>query len=97
MAGKRWVPLKPKATLPQATLQSRFWLTYTYDADGRRTATAGSLAAVALPANVSGGSKTACNAGNEQTKFNGTALSCDADGNLIGDGTNPTLGTRATI
>ncbi len=32
-------------------------LTYTYDSDGRRTATAGSLAAVTLPANVTGGSQ----------------------------------------
>jgi YD repeat-containing protein len=63
-------------------------LTYTYDADGRRTATNGSLASVTLPANVAGGSSTTYNADNEQSKFNGTSLSYDADGNLTGDGTN---------
>jgi RHS repeat-associated protein len=63
-------------------------LTYTYDSDGRRTATAGSLAAVTLPANVTGGASTVYNADNAQTKFNGTALSYDANGNLTNDGTN---------
>ncbi len=64
-------------------------LTYTYDSDGRRTATAGSLAAVTLPANVTGGaSSTVYNADNAQTKFNGTALNYDANGNLTTDGTN---------
>jgi RHS repeat-associated protein len=63
-------------------------LTYTYDADGRRTATAGSLATVALPANVAGGTSTAYNADNSQTKFNGTTHSYDTNGNLTGDGTN---------
>jgi len=61
-------------------------LTYSYDADGRRTATAGSLAAVTLPANVTG--TTSYNADNEQSQFNGTSLSYDANGNLTGDGTN---------
>ena len=61
-------------------------LTYSYDADGRRTATAGSLAAVTLPANVTG--TTSYNADNEQSTFNGTSLSYDANGNLTGDGTN---------
>jgi RHS repeat-associated protein len=63
-------------------------LTYTYDADGRRTTTAGSLAAVTLPANVAGGTNTAYNADNAQTKFNGTLLSHDSNGNLLSDGTN---------
>jgi YD repeat-containing protein len=63
-------------------------LTYTYDSDGRRTATAGSLATVTLPANVTGGTSTVYNADNAQTKFNGTALSYDSNGNLTGDGTN---------
>ena len=63
-------------------------LTYTYDADGRRTVTAGSLAAVTLPANVAGGTGTAYNADNSQTAFNGTSLSYDLNGNLTGDGTN---------
>jgi YD repeat-containing protein len=63
-------------------------LTYTYDSDGRRTATAGSLAAVTLPANVTGGASTVYNADNAQTTFNGTALNYDANGNLTSDGTN---------
>jgi len=60
--------------------------TYSYDADGRRTGTAGSLTAVTLPANVTG--TTSYNADNAQTTFNGTALSYDANGNLTSDGTN---------
>jgi len=63
-------------------------LTYAYDANGRRTSTAGSLGAVTLPANVAGGSSTAYNADNAQSMFNGTSLSYDANGNLTGDGTN---------
>lgn len=63
-------------------------LTYVYDAKGRRTSTAGSLGAVTLPANVAGGTSTAYNADNAQTKFNGTTLSYDADGDLLSDGTN---------
>jgi len=70
---------------PPSNLRS---LTYSYDANGRRTATAGSLAAVTLPANVTGGTSTVYNADNEQTKFNGTALSFDNNGNLLSDGTN---------
>ena len=61
-------------------------LTYSYDADGRRTATAGSLAAVTLPANVTGTANY--KADSEQSQFNGTSLSYDANGNLTGDGTN---------
>ncbi len=60
-------------------------LTYSYDADGRRTATSGSLAAVSLPAALS---SATYNAGNEQTKFGGTSLSYDSAGQLTGDGTN---------
>lgn len=41
-----------------------------------------------LPGNVAGGSGTAYNADNEQTSFNGTSLSYQANGNLSGDGTN---------
>ncbi len=59
-------------------------LTYSYDADGRRTATAGSLATVTLPANVTG--TTSYNADNEQSTFNGTSLSYDANGNLTSAG-----------
>jgi RHS repeat-associated protein len=60
-------------------------LSYTYDADGRRTAAGGSLAAVNLPAAVS---SNTFNADNGMTGFNGTTLSYDANGNLTGDGTN---------
>ena len=60
-------------------------LTYVYDADGRVSTKGGSLAAVTLPAAVSGNT---FNAANEMTAFNGTALSYDANGNLTGDGTN---------
>jgi hypothetical protein len=35
----------------------------------------------------SGSTKTAYNADNEQTKFNGTSFTFDAGGNLTGDGT----------
>ncbi|MBF6560627.1 MAG: RHS repeat-associated core domain-containing protein [Candidatus Binataceae bacterium] len=41
---------------------------------------------MALPANVAGGSSTAYNAGNEQTKFNGASLSYDLNGNLSSGG-----------
>ncbi len=60
-------------------------LAYTYDADERRSSMGGSLAAVSLPQAVSGNT---FNAGNEMTAFNGTALSYDANGNLLSDGTN---------
>ncbi len=60
-------------------------LTYVYDADGRVSTKGGSLAAVTLPAAVSG---NRLNAANEMTAFNGTALSYDANGNLLSDGTN---------
>jgi RHS repeat-associated protein len=43
---------------------------------------------VTLPANVTGGASTVYNADNAQTKFNGTALNYDANGNLTSDGTN---------
>jgi RHS repeat-associated protein len=41
---------------------------------------------VTLPANVAGGTSTTYNADNEQTAFNGTTFSFDANGNLTGDG-----------
>jgi hypothetical protein len=63
-------------------------LAYTYDADGERIATAGSLAAVTLLVNVAGGTNTAYNAANEQTSFSGTTHSYDADGHLISDGSS---------
>jgi YD repeat-containing protein len=43
---------------------------------------------VSLPTNVTGGASTVYNADNAQTKFNGTALSYDNNGNLLSDGTN---------
>ncbi len=45
-------------------------LSYSYDADGRRTSMGGSLAAVTLPGNLSG---NAYNANHEHVAFNGTA------------------------
>ena len=53
--------------------------------NGRVSTKGGSLAAVTLPAAVSGNT---FNAANEMTAFNGTALSYDANGNLLSDGTN---------
>jgi RHS repeat-associated protein len=53
---------------------------------GRRIATNGSLAAVALPANVAGGTSTTYNVDNEQSKFNGTSFVYDANGNLTSNG-----------
>ncbi len=60
-------------------------LSYTYDADGRRTSSGGSLAAVTLPTAVNGNT---FNADNGMTGFNSAALSYDANGNLTSDGTN---------
>ena len=60
-------------------------LSYTYDAAGRRNSSGGSLAAVNLPAAISGNT---FNADNGMTGFNGTALNYDSNGNLQGDGTN---------
>lgn len=63
-------------------------LTYSYDTDGRRVATAGSLAAVTLPANLTGGTSTVYNADNAQTKFSGISHVFNAAGNMTSDGTN---------
>ncbi|MGB8414566.1 MAG: hypothetical protein WCE23_17255 [Candidatus Binatus sp.] len=60
-------------------------LAYGYDADGRVTSKNGTLAAIGLPAAVSG---NAFNADNGMTGFGGATLSYDANGNLISDGTN---------
>jgi len=60
-------------------------LTYGYDADGRLTSKNGTLAAISLPAAVSGNT---FNADNGMTGFGGATLSYDANGNLISDGTN---------
>jgi RHS repeat-associated protein len=60
-------------------------LNYSYDSDGRVTGKTGSLASTGMPATVIGNT---FNADNAMTGFNGTALSYDANGNLISDGTN---------
>jgi YD repeat-containing protein len=60
-------------------------LDYSYDADGRVIEKTGSMADTNLPAAVMGNT---FNADNEMTSFNGTALTYDANGNLISDGTN---------
>ncbi len=60
-------------------------LTYGYDADGRVTSKNGTLAAIALPAAVSGNT---FNADNGMSAFNGTTLIYDNNGNLTNDGTN---------
>ena len=58
-------------------------LTYTYDANGRRTSMGGSLARVNLPAAVS---SATYNANNQLTNWNGTTLTYDLNGNLTNDG-----------
>ena len=58
-------------------------LTYTYDANGRRTSMGGSLAHVNLPAAIS---STTYNANNQLTNWNGTTLTYDLNGNLSNDG-----------
>jgi RHS repeat-associated protein len=60
-------------------------LTYTYDADRRVTSKGGAFASMILPQSVSG---NAFNADNEMTSFGSQALSYDANGNLVADGTN---------
>jgi hypothetical protein len=68
--------------------------TYTYDADGRRTAIGGSLAAVTLPTAVSGNT---FNADNAMTAFGAQNLTYDANGNRPATGLTLTPGMRATI
>jgi YD repeat-containing protein len=65
-------------TLGQTTLGN---LTYTYDANGRRTSMGGSLASVNLPAAVSCASQC-YNANNQLTNWNGATLTYDLNGNL---------------
>jgi RHS repeat-associated protein len=60
-------------------------LTYSYDLDGRRTGTGGSLAAVTLPSAVS---TAAYNADNQLTQWGANTLSYDLNGNTSNDGTN---------
>ena len=57
-------------------------LTYTYDANGRRTSMGGSLATVNLPSTIN---SATYNANNQLTNWNGTALSYDANGNMTFD------------
>ena len=61
-------------------------LTYTYDANGRRTSMGGSLARINLPgADVT---DAAYNANNRLTKWSGATFAYDANGNLTSDGTS---------
>jgi len=60
-------------------------LEYDYDADGHVIEKTGSFAQTNLPQPVTGNS---FNADNEMTAFNGTAMSYDANGNLLNDGSN---------
>jgi len=60
-------------------------LAYSYDQLGRRTQVGGSFARTNMPAAVSSASYDAAN---ELTNWNGTAISFDANGNMLGDGTN---------
>jgi len=59
-------------------------LLYTYDAGGRRTQLAGTLARTGFPSPV--GSAT-YDAASELTNWNGTAISYDANGSILNDGT----------
>jgi RHS repeat-associated protein len=58
-------------------------LTYTYDANGRRTGMGGSWAKVNLPAAIT---SATYNANNQLINWNGTTLSYDLNGNMTYDG-----------
>jgi hypothetical protein len=58
-------------------------LTYTYDADGRRTQVGGSLAATGFP---QAAAAAAYDVANELTNWYGTTISYDANGNIQNDG-----------
>lgn len=60
-------------------------LTYSYDQFGRRTQVGGSFARTNLPGAVT---STAYDAANQLTNWNGTAISYDANGNMLSDGHN---------
>jgi RHS repeat-associated protein len=60
-------------------------LTYSYDQLGRRTQTGGSFARTNLPGAVT---SAVYDAANELTNWNSTAISYDANGNMLGDGRN---------
>ena len=59
-------------------------LRYTYDAAGRIVATDGTLARTTVPASAT----ASITAGNRLSAHNGSALTYDANGNLLADGTN---------
>ena len=59
-------------------------LTYTYDANGRRTTMGGSLAQVNLPAATT--ATAVYNVNNQLTSWNGTTLAYDLNGNMTSDG-----------
>ncbi|WP_205744421.1 RHS repeat-associated core domain-containing protein [Dyella sp. M7H15-1] len=61
-------------------------LTYAYDADGRIISKGGSFATDVLPTATTQPATFDLN--DRETSFNGQALTYDANGNLIGDGTN---------
>ena len=58
-------------------------LTYTYDANGRRTQVGGSLAATGFPQAVT---SAVYDVANELTNWNGTTISLDTNGNIQNDG-----------
>ncbi len=60
-------------------------LTYSYDQLGRRTQVGGSFARTGLPGAVTTASYDATN---ELTNWNGTAISYDANGNMLSDGSH---------
>jgi RHS repeat-associated protein len=60
-------------------------LTYSYDAEGNRTAVGGTWARTSLPAALT---SATYNAANQQTAFGGTTQTFDLNGNLTSDGTN---------
>ncbi len=60
-------------------------LTYTYDANGRRTAMGGSFARSVTPTTLS---SATYNAANQQLSFGSQTLTYDLNGNLVSDGAN---------
>jgi RHS repeat-associated protein len=60
-------------------------LTYGYDQLGQRTQVSGSFARTGLPGAVT---SATYDAANELTNWNGTSISYDANGNMLGDGSN---------
>ena len=60
-------------------------LSYSYDQLGRSIQVGGSFARTGLPGAIT---SATYDAANELTNWNGTAISYDANGNMLGDGTN---------